>query len=169
MGEDPTEPRRSAPYPYPAVSHEPRLQQLSDDFESLGLFPFHTPLGVMLDEKNPQASKCIRCDTCDGFPCLVYAKSDAQVCAVDPALQHSNVSLMTNAYVEKLATDTSGRRVAKVIVNHNGSREELSADIVVSACGAINSAALCRKETNIHGLPTARYCGPPLWAISIKS
>ena len=30
-GEDPTEPPASAPYPFPAVSHEPRIQQLSDD------------------------------------------------------------------------------------------------------------------------------------------
>ena len=147
-GEDPYEPPATAPYPHPAVSHEPRIQQLSDDFARLGLRPFHTPLGVMLDEQNPRASKCIRCETCDGFPCLVYAKSDAQVCAVDPALQHSNVSLMTNAYVEKLTTDASGRRVSKVIVNRNGSREELSADIVVSACGAINSAALLLRSKN---------------------
>ena len=146
--EDPFDPPASSPYPHPAVSHEPRIQQLSDDFARLGLHPFHTPLGVMLDEKNPRASKCIRCDTCDGFPCLVYAKSDAQVCAVDPALQHANVSLMTNAYVEKLATDASGRRVSKVIVNHNVGREELSADIVVSACGAINSAALLLRSKN---------------------
>jgi choline dehydrogenase-like flavoprotein len=146
--EDPFDPPASSPYPHPAVSHEPRIQQLSDDFARLGLHPFHTPLGVMLDEKNPRASKCIRCDTCDGFPCLVSAKSDAQVCAVDPALEHENVSLMTNAYVEKLATDASGRRVSKVIVNHNGNREELSADIVVSACGAINSAALLLRSKN---------------------
>lgn len=146
--EDPTEPPASSPYPQPPVSHEPRIQQLSDDFARLGLRPFHTPLGVMLDEKNPRASKCIRCETCDGFPCLVDAKADAQVCAVDPALQHENVSLMTDAYVEKLVTDASGRRVAKVIVKRNGSMEELSADIVVSACGAINSAALllCSKN-----------------------
>jgi choline dehydrogenase-like flavoprotein len=146
--EDPTEPHASGPYPHPPVSHEPRIQQLSDDFARLGLRPFHTPLGVMLDENNPRASKCIRCETCDGFPCLVYAKSDAQVCAVDPALQHENVSLMTNAYVEKLTTDASGRRVSKVIVNHNGSREELSADIVVAACGAINSAAMLLRSKN---------------------
>jgi choline dehydrogenase-like flavoprotein len=147
-GEDPTDPKRSAPYPHPAVSHEPRIQQLSDDFASLGLQPFHTPLGVMLDEKNPQASKCIRCGTCDGFPCLVYAKSDAQVCAVDPALRHSNVSLMTDAYVEKLLTDDSGRQISKVVIRRNGSREELSADIVVSSCGAINSAALLLRSAN---------------------
>ena len=78
--------RASTPYPHPAVSHEPRIQQCPMTSQ-LGLRPFHTPLGVMLDEKNPHASKCIRCDTCDGFPCLVNAKSDPQVCAVDPALQ----------------------------------------------------------------------------------
>jgi choline dehydrogenase-like flavoprotein len=147
-GEDPYEPRRSAPFPHPAVSHEPRLQQLSDDFESLGLHPFHTPLGVMLDEQDPQASRCIRCGTCDGFPCLVNGKSDAQVCAVDPALQYANVTLMTGAYAEKLATDASGRQVASVVVRRNGSREELSADIVVVSCGAINSAALLLHSRN---------------------
>jgi choline dehydrogenase-like flavoprotein len=32
-GEDSTEGHASAPYPYPALTHEPRIQQLSDDFE----------------------------------------------------------------------------------------------------------------------------------------
>lgn len=86
-GVDPTDPPASAPYPHPAVSHEPRLQQLHDDWARLGLRPFHVPLGIMLDERNPRASRCIRCETCDGgHPCLVAAKSDAQVVAVDPAL-----------------------------------------------------------------------------------
>jgi choline dehydrogenase-like flavoprotein len=147
-GEDPTEPKHSTPYPHPAVSHEPRIQQLSDDFASLGLRPFHTPLGVMLDENNPHASRCIRCDTCDGFPCLVYAKSDAQVCAVDPALRHANVTLLTDSHVERLETNGSAREISKVIVRHNGAREELSADIVVSSCGAINSAALLLRSAN---------------------
>jgi choline dehydrogenase-like flavoprotein len=147
-GEDPTEPRRSAPYPHPAVSHEPRLRQLSDDFERLGLHPFHTPLGVMLDEKLPHLSKCIRCGTCDGFPCLLSAKSDAQVCAVDPALQNPNVSLLTDTYVDKLVTDDSGRRVSKIVVRREGQREEFSADIVVISCGAINSAALLLRSAN---------------------
>ncbi len=147
-GEDPTEPPATAPYPYPAVSHEPRIQQLSDDFAALGLKPFHVPIGVMLNEKNRRASACIRCETCDGFPCLVNAKSDAQVCAVDPALKHSNITLMTNAKVEKLLTDASGRTVKKVVVSRNGSTEELSADVVVVSCGAINSAALLLRSAN---------------------
>ena len=147
-GEDPTEPHHSGPYPHPAVSHEPRIQQLAEDFQGLGLHPFHTPLGVMLDEKDAHSSKCIRCETCDGFPCLVSAKSDAQVCAVDPALQHPNVALLTNAYVERLQTDSSGREISNVVINRNGVREELSADVVVASCGAINSAALLLRSAN---------------------
>jgi choline dehydrogenase-like flavoprotein len=147
-GEDPTEPRASAAYPYPPVSHEPRIQHLSDDFARLGLRPFHTPLGVMLDENNRPHSRCIRCETCDGFPCLVYAKSDAQVCCVDPALQHQNVVLLTNAHVSRLETNASGREVTAVHVERNGSQEVYSADIVVVSCGAINSAALLLRSAN---------------------
>jgi choline dehydrogenase-like flavoprotein len=42
-GEDPTEPWASAPYKYPAVSHEGRIQHLHDDLERAGLKPFHVP------------------------------------------------------------------------------------------------------------------------------
>jgi choline dehydrogenase-like flavoprotein len=145
-GEDPTEPPAHSCYPHPAVSHEPRIQQLADDFQRLGLRPFHTPLGVMLDEKNPHASKCIRCGTCDGFPCLVAAKSDAQICAVDPALKYPNVTLLTDSYVERLVSDPSGREVKTVVIRRDGAREELSADVVVASCGAINSAALLLRS-----------------------
>ncbi len=147
-GEDPTEPWSRCPYPFSAVSHESRIQQLSEDFARMGLNPFHTPLGVMLNEKNPRASKCIRCNTCDGFPCLVYAKSDAQVLGVDPALEHPNVSLMTDAYVERLETDASGHEVTKVIVRKEGAVQEFSADVIVVSCGAINSAALLIRSAS---------------------
>jgi choline dehydrogenase-like flavoprotein len=149
-GEDPLDPPASAPYPHPAISHEPRIQQLSEDFSRLGLRPFHTPLGVMLDEKNSRTSKCIRCSTCDGYPCLVYAKSDAQVCSVDPALEHPNISLVTNAYVSRLETSPTGREVTGVRVkrNGNGIEETYSGSMVVVSCGAINSAALLLRSAN---------------------
>jgi len=147
-GEDPTEAAASGPYPHPPISHEPRIQQLSEDFARQGLRPFHTPLGLQIDEANPVASKCIRCDTCDGYPCLVDAKSDAQVICVDPALRFPNVSLMTDSYVEKLETSASGREVSRVVVRQNGHTIGLSADVVVVSCGAINSAALLLRSAN---------------------
>jgi len=147
-GVDPTDPPASAPYPHPAVSHEPRLQQLHDDWARLGLRPFHVPLGIMLDERNPRASRCIRCETCDGHPCLVGAKSDAQVVAVDPALADPNVTLLTNAYVAKLETSASGREVTRLVVTRGGATETHSADVVVVSAGAINSAALLLRSAS---------------------
>ena len=147
-GEDPTEPTASAPYPWPSISHEPRIQLLHDDLAALGQRPFHTPLGVMLNERNRRKSACIRCATCDGHPCLVNAKSDAQVCCVDPALEHPNVTLLTNALVHRLGTDTSGRSIKSVHVTRDGATEIYTADIVVVACGAINSAALLLRSAN---------------------
>lgn len=147
-GGDPTEPWAACPYPHPPVSHEPRIQALHNDFERLGLKPFYVPLGVMLDETKPNQSKCVRCSTCDGFGCLVNAKSDAQVCCVDPALEHPNVTLLTNSMVKRLKTSASGREVAAVEVERDGVPETYSADMVVVSCGAINSAALLLRSAN---------------------
>ena len=147
-GVDPTDPPASAPYPHPPVSHEPRIQHRAEDFARQGLSPFHVPLGIMLDEANPRTSACIRCSTCDGHPCLLSAKSDAQVVAVDPALRHPNVTLLTDAFVSRLATSATGRTVTRIVVERNGAREEYQADIVVVAAGAINSAALLLRSAS---------------------
>jgi choline dehydrogenase-like flavoprotein len=147
-GEDPTEPEASGPFPHSAVSHEPRLQALAEDLAAQGLRPFHTPLGIMLDERRPHASRCIRCNTCDGYPCLVRAKSDAEVVAVEPALAHPNVTLLTSALVDRLETSPSGREVARVVVTRHGETMAFTADVVVVSAGAINSAALLLRSAN---------------------
>jgi choline dehydrogenase-like flavoprotein len=147
-GEDPTEPPSSAPYPFPAVSHEPRIQQLHDDLARAGYHPFHAPCGVMLNEQNAPFSSCIRCKDCDGFPCLVHAKSDAEVIAVRPALQYPNVTLLTHAKVTKLNTNPSGKSVAEVLVEHDGEKETYECGIVVVSAGAANSAKLLLTSAN---------------------
>lgn len=159
-GADPTEPAASAPYPYPPVSHEPRLQEISDGLERQGHRPFPIPIGLMIDEKNPRTSPCIRCGTCDGFPCLVAAKADAQVVCVDPALRHPNVTLVTNAYVARLETNPTGSEVTAVQVERHGVRETYRGNVVVVAAGAINSAALLlRSASDTHPTGLANRSG----------
>ena len=53
---------------------------------------FHLPVAIKLNEVDKTLSKCIRCDTCDGYPCLVHAKGDAEVDCVRPftGLSQSN-------------------------------------------------------------------------------
>jgi len=154
-GEDPTEGPRSEPYPWPAVSHEPRLQQISDDLAKGGYHPFHAPCGIMLNEARRPESTCIRCTWCDGYPCLVHAKADAEVIAVRPLLDRPNVTLLTGAEVTRLETDDSGRTVTGVVVSRDGNHEVYRGDIVAVSAGAANSAKLLLNSANDahpHGL-----------------
>ena len=87
-------------------------------------------------------SACVRCANCDGFPCAVHGKSDADVLGVRPALEHSNVELLTNAQAVKLETSADGTAVTGVVVDRDGERLTYRADLVVLACGAANTAKL---------------------------
>jgi choline dehydrogenase-like flavoprotein len=145
-GTDPTEPPASGPYPHPPVSHEGPVAELERALRSLGHKPFPIPLGIQLDEATPETSRCMRCQTCDGFPCIVDGKSDASTCGVRPALEHPNVTLLTHALVTSLETDAGGRTVTRVHVRREGKVETYSAGIVIVACGAVNSAALLLRS-----------------------
>jgi choline dehydrogenase-like flavoprotein len=93
-------------------------------------------------------SQCVRCEDCDGFPCLVQAKSDAEVLGVRPALEHSNVTLLTNSQVLKLNTNAAGNSVSEVVVDRDGKTETFRASIVVVSAGAANSARLLLMSVN---------------------
>jgi choline dehydrogenase-like flavoprotein len=147
-GTDPTEGSWSKQYPWPAVSHEPRIQQLVDDLQAGGYHPFPAPCGILLDEADRARSNCIRCTWCDGYPCLVHAKSDAETIAVRPALASSNVTLLVNTRVTELRTNSAGTSVASVVVLRDGAREEFTGDIVVVAAGAANSAQILLRSAN---------------------
>jgi choline dehydrogenase-like flavoprotein len=146
-GVDPLDPPGPA-YAYPAMSHEPRIEELAHDLKGAGLTPFALPLGIMIDEQRPELSPCIRCATCDGFACLVKAKADAQVVCVEPALRYANVTLRTDSRVVRLETHPDGRSVNKVVIDRDEEREEYTADVVVLSAGAINSAALLLSSAN---------------------
>ena len=147
-GLDPTEPPSSVPYPAPPVSNEPRIATLTAALTAAGYHPFPAPCAVLMNEADMAYSPCIRCQTCDGFPCLMHAKSDAEVIAVRPALQHPNVTLLRNAKVQTLETDAAGTSVTAVLAEVAGVPQRFTADIVVVSCGAANSAALLLRSAN---------------------
>ncbi|MCY7335141.1 MAG: GMC family oxidoreductase [Chamaesiphon sp.] len=147
-GLDSTEPWTTAEYTYPAISHEPRIQAVSDDLAAQGLHPFYLPMSIKLNEAQRFLSECIRCETCDGHPCLLHAKADAEVMTVRPAIAHSNVTLLTSAKVLRLHTSDSGREITAVETEVDGEVTLFRGDIVVVAGGAINSAVLLLKSSN---------------------
>ena len=159
-GEDPTEPPASAPYPFPAVTHEPRIQQLSDDLAKAGLHPFHAPCGILLNEHNMPFSTCVRCDNCDGFPCLVHAKSDAEVIAVRPAIEHANVTLLTRrrggASCETNAAGTAVTVVSRTSATASTRRSRARSSSSPAAPPTAPSCCSRPRPTSIRAaLPTA--------------
>jgi len=161
-GLDPTEPARG-PFPYPPISHSAGMSDVVEGLRRQGLHPSPLPLGLI---QPGEPGGCILCNTCNSFPCRIHAKSDAEVCAVRPAIAHPNVELWTNAHARRLVTDPSGRRVEAVEVERNGSTLRVSAPLVVVSCGAVNSAALLLRSAggkhpnglaNSSGLVGTRY------------
>ncbi|HEY6169186.1 MAG TPA: GMC family oxidoreductase, partial [Verrucomicrobiae bacterium] len=147
-GIDPTEPPRSGEFPFPAMSHEPRIQEVVESLSAQGYQPCYTPLGIRINEAQKYLSACIRCSTCDGYPCLVHAKSDADITGVRPVMGLENVTLLTETKVERLLTNSSGTEITGVEAVHEGEPVTFTADVVVLSAGSINSTALLLKSAN---------------------
>lgn len=123
---DPLQPPRSADYPFPAPEQEPQIQAISDAIAKQGLHPSRLPLGLTRQTDDPT--------------------NDSEVSGILPALEHPNVVLKTGAKVVALHTNPSGSAVKGVEAEIAGQSFIFLADIVVLACGAINSAALLLKS-----------------------
>ena len=143
-GEDPTEPPRSCSFPFPAVDHEPAIGELASRLRANGLHPFHLPMGLDVRE----GGACILCKTCDGFPCKLLAKSEADVCCVRPALASPTVTLWTRTKALRLLTDTTGKQITGVEVEKDGVKQIVTAERYVVSCGAVNSALLLLRSAN---------------------
>jgi choline dehydrogenase-like flavoprotein len=142
VGVDPTEPPDIPPYPYPALENEPVIERVASALSDQGIKPFPLPLGVQLHE----GGACIRCKTCDGFPCKVHAKMDAEIAAVNPALASGRLTLKTNAKATRLILTEDGRRVNAVEYTSNGSIERITAPIIALSASAVNSAVLLLRS-----------------------
>jgi choline dehydrogenase-like flavoprotein len=145
VGADLTDPPRSGDFPYPPMPADPYMADLAERFRAQGLHPAPLPVGMDFQP----GGACIRCKTCDAFPCMVHAKGDAEVRAVRPALASGNVELWTKTYTERILTNATGSRATGVVVRRDGSEQQtIEADFVVAAAGAVNSAALLLRSRN---------------------
>jgi choline dehydrogenase-like flavoprotein len=137
-GEDPTAPWRSTPFPYPALEHEPYIADLAARLSERGVHPTSNAMGVDLRP----GGTCVRSPTCDGFPCLLGAKSDAETCGIDPAIATGHARLETGMQVRRIVADRTGRRVDHLVAEGPSGPVTVIGGKFVLAAGAVNSAAL---------------------------
>jgi len=144
QGADPTDPPRG-PFPCAPIPHAPEMAAIVQQLTSQGLHPTPLPLGLI---RPGEQGGCVLCNTCNSFPCQIHAKSDAEVCGVQQATAHPNVTLWTKARALRLITDPSGRRVEAAEIERGGKTERVTAPLFVVSCGAVNSAVLLLRSAN---------------------
>ena len=149
-GVDPTEPPASAPYRLPGrqprAAHpaaERRLRRGS------ACTRFTCRSASCSTRRTRAQSRCIRCGTCDGHPCLVRPSPTRRWSASTRRSSIRTSTLLTNAYVARLETSASGREVTRVLVERDGAaRDATRPTSSWSPCGAINSAALLLRSAS---------------------
>ena len=143
-GDDPTEPPRSTPYPFGPIPHEPVVAEVFERMRMRGLHPAHMPAAIDLHP----GGTCVRCGTCDAFPCRIGAKGDAETRLIEPALEHANVRLVTGCRVKRLVADERGLRIVAVECERGGETLRIRARLFVLSAGAINSAAILKASAS---------------------
>ena len=141
---DRTAPAGRKDYPFPAVVSEPVVAEFASRLRQQGLSPSSLPLAI---NSGPRGN-CILCKTCDGFPCKIAAKNDAETCALEPAIATGRVDLLTKTYARRLLLSPDGHSISAVEVIQAGEVKTYTAKIVVVACNAVNSAALLLRSAD---------------------
>lgn len=148
-GIDPNDLSDDPAYPYPPIQDDPGVAKLKAHFQQIGWHPSPLPLGINRDDAHPQTSKCVRCTTCGGFPCLLKAKSDARTIVIEPIRDLPNVTILTGHKVQRFETSGDGKTVTAVITQSaDGLLSSFKGDIFVLAAGAANSAAVLLRSRN---------------------
>lgn len=142
LGDDPTEPPHTVPYPHPPVPDEPAIAAVRARMKRVGLHPASLPLGVDIDRWLQRAAT-----PWDAFPDTRSGKMDAETCGLAIALAHSNVTLQTGSRVTRLLLAADGQRLEGVEYQHDGAMHMLKAGLVVLSAGAVNSAALLLRSS----------------------
>lgn len=146
-GADPVEPPRSGPYPYASPPLSAPAKRIEDAGRRLGFRPFPLPLAINFT--GDRAPQCVRCDTCDGFPCRVEAKNDAAG-LLRAAAAGGLLTIVPGAAVRRLRVGRGRITGVEGVVREEGSpegREETwSAPLVVLAAGAIGTPAILLRS-----------------------
>ncbi|MCZ6635527.1 MAG: GMC family oxidoreductase [bacterium] len=142
-GQDPFEPPRSADYPFAAVDLSSPAERIFRAGCALGYRPFQIPLAINFS--NPGRTTCIRCITCDGFPCQIEAKNDAATTALKQA-QAYGLEVMPNVMVARLGEKGGRVETVECIDKEGRSTFSLSAPLIVVSAGALQSPALLLRS-----------------------
>jgi choline dehydrogenase-like flavoprotein len=139
--QNPFAPPRRKPHPMPPFSYNQEGKLLYDAAQGIGLHPFPIPMLRNSVAYNGRAG-CINNRTCVGFACPVNAKNGTQNTVIPAALATGNCELRINAVVREVHINDQGRATGITYVDDRDRPQTQTADIVVVAASATETARL---------------------------
>lgn len=139
--QNPFAPPRKNPQPMPPFPYNKEARLLIPAATRLGWHPFPIP---MLRNSVPYGGRpaCIHMRWCAGYACPINAKAGSQNTVIPVALATGNCELRTESMVSEVMTDARGRVRGVKYFDANDRLQEQTADLVVVAASAMESARL---------------------------
>jgi choline dehydrogenase-like flavoprotein len=140
-GADPFAAPRRKPYPMPPFAHNKEGVVLEKAAKDLGWHSFPIP---MLRNSTPYGGRpaCIQCRYCVGFACEVNAKCGTHNTVIPAAMATGNCQVHTESVVSEVVVDDRGRARGVRYFDRENRLQYQTADIVVVAAAAIETARL---------------------------
>ena len=143
MGVDPFEPPRKGEYSCAPIELTSPAQRILRAGQALGHRPFRIPLA--LNFSNTERTVCIRCLTCDGFPCQIEAKNDLTMTLLKKA-QEASAEIVAGVQVVRVV-HTRGKVHSIVCIDRRTKETfEVPASIAIVAAGALQSPAILLRS-----------------------
>jgi choline dehydrogenase-like flavoprotein len=142
--------RRSRPYPMAPMAITAPARRLLAGAQQLGWSTVPVPLAINSAPRDGRAA-CARCRQCVGFACPVEAKNTSENTVLARAGATGNLSILLATRAERILTGPGGRVTGVDLLADHGAarwRRAVSADDVVVAAGAIESARLLLNSRN---------------------
>jgi len=139
--QNPFAPPRKKPQPMPPFPYSKEARAIEAAARRLGYHPFPIP---MLRNSRPRDGRpqCIHHRSCVGFACPVNAKNGTQNTVIPTALATGNCELRTDCIASRILLDNHGRATGVQYFDVNDQPQVQTADIVVVAASATETARL---------------------------
>jgi choline dehydrogenase-like flavoprotein len=154
-GKDPYDPHRSGDFLLENIPLTTPAQRIYTAASRLGYKPFKIPMAINF--RNKSRPLCIKCNTCDGFPCKIEAKNDLAVTVLSKALDFG-AEIMTGVIVKKVVEKNGAIQSIECIDKDTRESYCLSSKVVIISGGAIQSPALLLRS-NLQKYEHHRFIG----------
>ena len=147
-GGNPFEASRAREYPLPPLTDNYAAKLFAEATTGLGLHPFSRPAAnasrPYVNPDGMQLGQCQYCGFCERFGCESNAKGSPHITVIPVALKNPNVELRTWCWVQKVQTDSTGRKATGVIYVNVLTGEELEqpADLVILCAYGLSNVHL---------------------------